>query len=83
MQVVQFVSHWQGDFEGKTYRNIVISNGLRSAKIPVSDKIDVNKLVEELKLKEGDRIKIDCDIYPSRKEEYIAEIQKVERASDK
>jgi len=57
----KFVEHSHGEFEGKTYNNIAISNGIRTLsfqnKVSDSDQLELLSV-----LKEGDAVKIKLDI---------------------
>lgn len=71
MRQLYYVAHFQGQIDGKgpVYKSVTLSDGLRAMKAKVSDQIaDLNQLIENQGLKEGDRVDVEYDIASGKNE---------------
>jgi ribosomal protein L21 len=75
MQEGIYVTHWQGEFEGRDIRSITVSTGFRAMKLSYEQKIDV----DALDLKEGDKIRFATKLMPTKAEGHKAVITKLDK----
>lgn len=83
MQEGIYVTHWEGEFDGREIRSLTISTGYRSMKLNFDSKISMNRIVEEFGLKEGDKIKFAYRLEPTKAEGHRAIVTKLEKVEQK